>query len=294
MGSIVTLNANNSLVAEVVPFLQSPAFSTSPLLSITSTESQFNPLLSSMAPGLVLRVFFHQQTSSQAYVFRVVVSRLSSINNITVSTSYFTFVSPVSAVIGTGDRIVASGAWSFDGLSYFLLWMDGTVSKATHLPALGTLDFTAVWSSPPSQSLAPLWPVVVHPEASAYASLINHQCAAVPMHPAVMIAPGRQIQLICLITFVRQQPTALGSYLVRIRGDGTRMPVDMVRHTTLYASSSMLYDVSFNVLYVSTYKQASFSGPKHVLRVRLNAGYNYRCVFFALVCSCIWFCDFFG
>ena len=157
--------------------------------------------------------------------------------------------------------------------------MDGTVSRAAHLPALGTLNFTAVWSAPTLEAAPLLWPVVAHPAASAYASLTHHQCAAVPVHPVGLIAPGRQIQLICLITFPRQQQLAtFGSYLVRIRGDGTRMPVDMARHTTPYASSSLLYDASFNALYVSTYKQASFSGPKHVLRVRLNAGYNYRCL----------------
>ena len=54
------------------------------------------------------------------------------------------------------------------------------------------------------------------------------------------------------------------------------MAVDMARHATEHASSSLFYDVSFNVVYVSTYKTASFSGPKHIFKVRLSAGYNFR------------------
>ena len=108
----------------------------------------------------------------------------------------------------------------------------------------------------------------------------------------------RQIQLVCLFTFVRDdvvrqgqdarapvnQFSAFGSYLVRVRADGSRMAVDMARHATQHASSSLFYDVSFNAVYVSTYKTASFSGPKHVLKARLSAAYNFRWV--VSVCMC--------
>ncbi len=64
--------------------------------------------------------------------------------------------------------------------------------------------------------------------------------------------------------------TAFGTYLVRILSNGTRMPVDMLAHTWRYASSSFFYNQSFNVAYLSSYNTTSYSGQKHVFRIRLT------------------------
>jgi hypothetical protein len=55
----------------------------------------------------------------------------------------------------------------------------------------------------------------------------------------------------------------------------THTQVDMTRHTTPLASSSLLYDQSFNVIYLSSYNRTSYSGEKKVLKVRLAASYNF-------------------
>ena len=78
----------------------------------------------------------------------------------------------------------------------------------------------------------------MHPSASAYDPLIRHQCVSVPVHPPSQLALARQIQLVCLFTFVRDEAIragqaalavdqfrAFGSYLVRILGDGSRFVV---------------------------------------------------------------------
>jgi hypothetical protein len=151
--------------------------------------------------------------------------------------------------------------------------------------------FIMHWSSGPSAAsqaeIVPAWHLR-HPFVAGYSKLLRHTCCAVPIHDpaATQIPLDRQIQLICLYTYIRDErvrqslspvneQSTFGSYLVRVTGSGNRMPVDMQRHTLQHASSSLFYDVSFNTLYASSYKTTSFSGKKHVLKIPLTASYNF-------------------
>ena len=135
--------------------------------------------------------------------------------------------------------------------------------------------------------LVPVW-ALRHPFVSDYSHLVHHFCRAVPMHDSesTSIPLHRQIQLVCLYTYIRDESvrqslasvnaqSSFGSYLVRVTGNGARLPVDMQRHTLQQASSSLFYDVSFNTLYASSYKTSSFSGEKHVWKIPLSASYNF-------------------
>lgn len=148
----------------------------------------------------------------------------------------------------------------------------------------------------------PLWPVV-HISAAAFMMGVPGyggsrgmgvpQCISVPVHSTTTKAgfkdPDRLVQLICLVNFVRDEDVrtgmpavpidpakTFGSYLVRVMASGRRMDVNMRYHTTVHASSGILYDPSFNVAYVSAYRDGSFRGAKHVLKVRLSPSYNYK------------------
>jgi hypothetical protein len=294
-GSKVLLNANNALVAVFKTTHQPKEV---PVLQIYRTESQYNPLVvvsegygpRSVADGavplLAVGFSFMRSVSSATteYVFQVSVASApnNNNNNVPANITTTTFVHPMSVALNAarktlslGDQVVASGTWSYNnGSVFFVLWMDGTISRAdvSTVPA----TFIPDWSPclPTFPPPPPLW-TVIHTAAAAYAPSVRHQCIAVPVHPTSVLAPGRQIQLICMITFVQNE--VFGTYLVRVLGNGNRMPVDMARHTAPYASSSLFYDVSFNAVYLSTYRIASFSGPKHILKARLNAGYNFRC-----------------
>ena len=153
--------------------------------------------------------------------------------------------------------------------------------------------FIPVWSSAPAPDsiLSPLWDAR-HPAAIAYALQIRHACISTPVHDLSEtgneLLTSRQVQLICMFNFVRDDairagtrtvypipPNAFGSYLVRIMGDGSRRSVQLAWHTTPFASSSIFYDASFNSVYVSTFVSASFSGKKHVLKVLLMPSYNF-------------------
>ena len=59
-------------------------------------------------------------------------------------------------------------------------------------------------------------------------------------------------------------------------GNGTRMAVDLRRHTSKQASSGLMYDPSFNVMYLSTYNTTSYSGRKKVVKIRLTSSYNFH------------------
>ena len=101
---------------------------------------------------------------------------------------------------------------------------------------------------------------------------------------------SRQIQLICYYDYIRDPvlrtslsasqninaSASFGSYIARILGDGNRMDVDLRRHTSKQASSGLIYDQSFNVIYLSTYNTTSYSGRKKVVKIRLSPSYNFR------------------
>ena len=129
----------------------------------------------------------------------------------------------------------------------------------------------------PTSLLTPAW-TAVHPWAYAYDSLMRHACTAVPIHKNNIYLPlHRQIQLICYFDYVKgnSSSSSFGSYLVRVLGSGARMPVDMGLHTWPFSSSSIMYDASFNSVYLTTYQTVSYSGLKHVVKIRLSPSYNY-------------------
>lgn len=137
--------------------------------------------------------------------------------------------------------------------------------------------------------LQPVW-AVAFPLTYGYDQVARHACVAVPVFQGGMVNEMelfRQIQLVCSFDYVRSArvragletadpATTFGTYLVRVMGDGRRQAVDLRMHTTNFSSSSLLYDVSYNALYLTTYASASYVGPKRVLRARLTASYNYE------------------
>ena len=157
-------------------------------------------------------------------------------------------------------------------------------------------SFIPVWSEAPSpydSLLVPLW-TPRHIAAAAHTDSVRHSCAAMPVHQGTWaweryILPEDQIQLVCMYNFVRDQRIrkesnpagytvpvdAFGTYLVRVMGNGLRRDVSQATHTAPFTSSSMIYDQSFNVLYVTSYESASYSGKKHILKARLNPSYNF-------------------
>lgn len=162
------------------------------------------------------------------------------------------------------------------------------------------------WSPKPSKTrgdismdvLKPVWSVEF-PVTAGYDQLARHACVAVPMflqattssssvqQPVNEMEAFRQIQLVCYFDFVRSAgvrastqavdpATSFGSYMVRVMGDGGRLPVDLRMHATNFSSSSLLYDRSYNALYLTTFASASYEGPKRIFRMRLTASYNYE------------------
>ncbi len=157
------------------------------------------------------------------------------------------------------------------------------------------------WSPKPSSTregegqssmdvLKPVW-AVAFPLTYGYDQRARHACVAVPVFsspaPVNEMELFRQIQLVCSFDYVRSDgvragleavdpSTTFGTYLVRVMGDGRRQAVDLQVHAANYSSSSLMYDVSYNALYLTTYASASYVGPKRVMRVRLTASYNYE------------------
>ena len=195
------------------------------------------------------------------------------------------------------ERLVASCVWSFDGNSLFIVWMDGTISKAVVFP-VESRGLVVRWSEAPGAGsiLVPLW-VARHPSIKAFEGLVQHQCISVPVHAdspgltSTYMPPSRQVQLLCMFNFARDdalrsgafgvpvdQFRSVGSYVVRVFADGqrTRLPVDLNVHSTNHASTSLFYDLQFNTVYVTTYEAASFQGRKHVLKIRLSPSYNFK------------------
>jgi hypothetical protein len=91
----------------------------------------------------------------------------------------------------------------------------------------------------------------------------------------------KTIQLVCAYDYIKDGSvlldarTAFGTYLVRILSSGMRMAVDMQRHTWNYASSSLIYDISFNVAYLSSYNTTSYAGQKQVFKIQFSPDYNF-------------------
>lgn len=131
------LNADNSLVADVLP---------AGAVSIFRTDSQFNPLAAvSEGPGRqqgaassgmqpLMRVEL-QSADAGRYVYRVAVAAANATNTTT-------FVHPMGASLPRpllpGERVVASCAWDYAGGALFVVWMDGTISKAVVRPPVGS------------------------------------------------------------------------------------------------------------------------------------------------------------
>lgn len=74
-------------------------------------------------------------------------------------------------------------------------------------------------------------------------------CVSLPQQPlptSVIVPDRKQVVLIC--SFDSSLSTDNPAYLLRIYNDGSRL-VDKQLHSTTYAATSLLYDVSFNVVY---------------------------------------------
>lgn len=282
--ALVYMSPDNSRVAEILP--DAPG-----VLKIHATQSAYTPMVFGDANvPLVLHVAPENASAYSVRVGGVEAGRFLVNHSGTVR----------RPIVPGRDRMMSSGAWSVDSSTFFLVWMDGTVSRASNLKAGGgAANFTYAWSPPPPPSAAaeeadpsppppPLWAPTLPPTASAAAegyaerAYFAHgkQCFAVPLHSAAQwLQPWRQVQLICLFNYLNSttplsDPAFFGSYLTRIRGDGRREAASWPLLAIPHASSSMLYDAQFNAAYVTTYKVASFSGPKHVLKFRLTPTYD--------------------
>lgn len=316
-GDSILLSPSQRFVADVaseagIVKIYATASSTDPMTPVS--EEEWGP---GLGPGGVRPAVWMRPSainaSARTYSFRVsaagFVSRQDQTSPPVFGYRNQTFVHPVSegrdVYVGAGIPWIASGAWSVDGGAFFVLWMDGTLSRVGVWP-MDSRNVSVSWSPapPPFVWTVPLW-TARHPAAAAYGGRIRHQCAAMPslvQQPgdvaqamaARRITPDRQVQLVCMFTYARSQgvrdglappaipqvdpSTAFGTYVVRIMGDGRRLPVRDPAHTVPQASSSLLYDISFNTLYLSTYANVSFSGKKQVAKIRLSPSYNFKCV----------------
>jgi hypothetical protein len=143
-------------------------------------------------------------------------------------------------------------------------------------------SFILNWSPWPSVAiLLPVW-YLRDPSTAPYNEFVRHSCIAMPTEhfPEERISRSKTIQLVCAYDYVRDASTSdprtkFGTYIVRVLSSGIRMTVDMQKHTCSYASSSMIYDTSFNVAYLSSYKTTSYAGLKHVFKIRFSPYYNF-------------------
>jgi hypothetical protein len=289
---MVFMSPNSSFVAEISPLDGN--------IMVHETSSSFKPFVKS---NKLLEVSRDKGPGSSCASYSCTTFRYQASSGWVGSTYTFTHPMALDHRVeeffgpgkGTANR-VASGTWSVDGTSFFVVWMDGTISKAVVSPE-AERSFVAAWSTleaaPGNDVLVPLW-TARHLPASAHASHIRHACEAVPVHTGTwatqrQLTPQRQVQLVCMFNFVRDQRIrdgtlpasaqlpldAFGTYLARVRADGSRMQVVLPRHSAQFASTAMLYDQSFNVLYVTSFLSASFSGKKHILKARLGPSYNF-------------------
>ena len=212
------LNVNNSMVADV-------QFRSFGVVRIFRTESVYHPLVavsegsttpvivgaatSGAVPLMHMRLALFN-ASTREYVYRVTFAPVPGVRPAAVTS---TFVHPLSArVLGlrqlaSDDQLIASCTWDYAGRAFFVVWMDGTISRADVVAG----QFVPAWSAAPSADsmLSPLW-TLVHPAAVAYKDLVRHQCIAVPMHPPDVLNTTRQVQLICMFTFVRDDVIRAG------------------------------------------------------------------------------------
>lgn len=134
----VWLNPNNTFVAEVVPVIG--------VLRIFASRSVYEPLQVGTAPVIAVEQYL-MDDGTRNYTFRCTVSLGDSVRS-------FTFLHPMSGASSGIRRDVAdisgqyaygglasTGTWSVDGTAFFMVWMDGTISKAVVWPAVS--DFRA-------------------------------------------------------------------------------------------------------------------------------------------------------
>jgi hypothetical protein len=143
-------------------------------------------------------------------------------------------------------------------------------------------SFILNWSPWPSVAiLLPVW-YLRDRSTAPYNEFVRHSCIAMPTEhfPEERISRNNTIQLVCAYDYIKDASTSdprikFGTYIVRVLSSGIRMTVDMQKHTCSYASSSLLYDTSFNVAYLSSYKTTSYAGLKHVFKIRFSPYYNF-------------------
>jgi hypothetical protein len=136
----VYLSPTNAFVAEISPLDGN--------IMVHATVSAYKPMVKS-AKVLEVARKTGADASCATYTVEVVL------NSTAAGTRSSTFQHPMQLdpsicnfygpLLGSAPR-AASGAWSVDGLSFFVVWMDGTISKAVIFPEVS--DFPPVLSTP--------------------------------------------------------------------------------------------------------------------------------------------------
>lgn len=166
--------------------------------------------------------------------------------------------------------VFKSLTWSLDGKTLYVSTRNASIMRIS-VSDEGKFTVAMSWSKAPSTSSM---------EIPCSHIFSNSSCVAMP----TIQSAAKQIVLIC--SFDTCSGNDRSSYLVRILSNGDRLPVPLL-HRALYPSTRLMYDVSWNVAYWSTYSEWPFNrmqnhqGPwansttkRNVLKVMLSTDFN--------------------
>jgi hypothetical protein len=135
----VHLNADNTLVAEVVAGSS---------VRISVAASSFTPLIRASAVLELARELNASDSYSLKYAARIFYAAqgaspriMQFVHPVSNDPRFLNYMRDTSQTFSTTVPVIASAAWSFDGRSFFVTWMDGTISKAIITPEVGSCVF---------------------------------------------------------------------------------------------------------------------------------------------------------
>lgn len=165
--------------------------------------------------------------------------------------------------------------WSFDGDQLYVLTANASVMVMRVMPLEVRGTIVTSWSPAASSGLNP-----------CQYSLARSMCVSMPT-VANSLLQQSQIALICSLD--RCTAGVRDAYLLRILNDGKTRLTDLSLHKSIYPATGLLYNISGNVIYWSTYNEWPFSkisssvthdtwassGTKRrILQVDLSVDYN--------------------
>lgn len=153
-----------------------------------------------------------------------------------------------TAAAASSGKVLTSCVWSLDGNILYVIRTDATIVLMQVFP-VQYRQVNERWS------VVDTFANVEKPYAYGSTQTQQSTCVSLPQQP---VADGtssssvkRQMALIC--TFDSSATASHSAYLVRIQTDGSRL-VDLASHSSTYASTGLLYDISLNVVYWTAFQ----------------------------------------